>query len=144
MPQSRKRTKPSKALSGIHGAVLALAPREWPDARRAAWCAAYVAGAAAPQALSVPRSHQEMRVAFRLGQKQSESNKAAVAQDAKRRESQHNRSVLHERQRDAAMRGNLFARLDSMADPFGSPHDDPRLMGLAGLALGAGFGLRRV
>lgn len=144
MPASRKRTKQDPALAGIHGAVVAKSPREWPAARRAAWCRAYLAGAASPELLNTPREHADMRMAFRQGQKEAASSTAAVAQAKKQTGLKKARRERYAEQRDAAMRGSVLSRLDALTGGgMLSPHDDPIIRSLAGAALGAGMTLAR-
>ena len=134
MPVSRKRTKPSPALAGIPGSVLSLSPREWEPNRRAAWCRAYIAGAASPDAQGVPTKYREQRWAYQQGQRESASNQAAVRQSAQTDATRRARRTQYEREREAAMggaRNDLLRRLDDLS----SPHDDPRILHFAEAAL---------
>lgn len=129
MPVSRKRNKPSPALAGIPGKVLAISPKDWDPKRRAAWCRAYIAGAASPTG-SLPPIHREQRWAFQQGQRESATSQDAVRQTAHLDATRRGRRDKHERNREFVGM-DVISRLDRMMDP----HQDHRILAFAETAL---------
>lgn len=142
MAKSRKRAKRPAPLSGIPSRVVALAPRDWPPERQAAWCRHYLDGAAGrprrDEAGGRGRQPFWVQTAYRMGQSDAERAAADVAQaDHARARAADSRSARARMGHEAALasREGLLAdisRLESRLDP----HADPRVVGAALGALG--------
>ncbi len=147
MARSSKRTKRPSAFSGIPQKIVDMSPREWSDDKRAKWCRAYLQGAAKPNAPCPARMDRDYILAYRAGQTSAPKLKNEVAQVADVRRADGIRRERYEKQRERELlhsRLDLLGRIDGLERMmgaqrgFGSPHDDPTMLALAGAALGAG------
>lgn len=142
MPTSRKRQKRSNALSGIPQTVIALAPRDWPDARKSQWCRAYLKGASGAQMGKIDRN---LIVAFRQGARDAGQRTSEVAQVAAVDRSRRLQADRYEEERRIALgsqRSFLESRLDALSGL--TTIDGARGMALAAAsALGLGFAVHR-
>ena len=82
MPKSRARKKRHDALAGIPQPILALAPKDWPDAKKAQWCRSYLDGAAGrPQQRKPGEGLGHWRaLAYRQGKIAGSDNRPEISQ----------------------------------------------------------------
>ena len=141
MAKSSKRAKRPAALAGIPRQILDLSPHDWPESRRALWCHAYLAGAAAPHQLATPTQFRAFSAAFHAGRQQARVLSTELAQVADVKRTAKVRSQKREIQRElqtASSRSTLLGRLSFLDDihtVLGSPHEDQLILQMAGAAL---------